>query len=146
MARYSIPPFAMLAIASFGVSALAQAPSSTPDFTVSGSLHDVRVVHTAILLKDGRVLVAGGGQGLYTTEGYDDVPGAELFDPVNGSFTPAGRFVRQSHTGTLPQSGKVLLAGREEVFSTATTESELYDPVTGQFQVAFAGVVRDIAH
>jgi len=106
MSPFSIPQFAMFAIASFGVSALAQSSFSTPDFGVSGSLHDARVVHTATLLRDGRVLVAGGGQGLYTTEGYDNVPGAELFDPVSGSFAPAGTFARQYHTGTLLPSGK----------------------------------------
>ncbi len=134
MVRYPILPFAMLAIASFGVSALAQAPPSSPGFSVSGSLHDARVAHTATLLNDGRVLVAGGGQGPDWLDGYDNVPGAELFDPVSGGFTPAGRFARQFHTGTLLPTGKVLLAGGEGLLFTATSESELYDPVTGQFQ------------
>jgi len=146
MSPFSIPQFAMFAIASFGVSALAQSSFSTPDFGVSGSLHDARVVHTATLLRDGRVLVAGGGQGLYTTEGYDNVPGAELFDPVSGSFAPAGTFARQYHTGTLLPSGKVLLAGGEKNFNTATTESELYDPITGQFQATGSLVVAREAH
>jgi hypothetical protein len=134
MTRYPILPIAILVIASVGVSALAQAPTSTPGFTLSGSLRDARVVHTTTLLNDRRVLVAGGGQGPDWLDGFDNVPGAELFDPVSGSFTPAGRFTRQSYTGTLLPSGKVLLAGGEELLSTATTESELYDPVTGQFQ------------
>ena len=137
-------PFAMLAIASFGVSALAQAPTSTPGFTLSGSLHDARVVHTATLLKDGRVLVAGGGQGPDWLDGYWNVPGAELFDPVSGSFTPAGTFARQSHTATLLPSGKVLLAGGD--LSTTTAESELYDPVTGQFQPTGSLVVARESH
>ena len=146
MTRYPILPIAMLALASFAVSALAQAPTSTPGFTLSGSLHDARVVHTATLLNDGRVLVAGGGQGPDTIDGYDDVPGAELFDPVSGSFTPAGTFARQSHTATLLSSGKVLLVGGEELFSTATTESELYDPVTGQFGPTGSLVVARESH
>jgi len=138
-------PFAMLAIASFGVLALAQAPTSTPGFTLSGSLHDARVVHTATLLNDGRVLVAGGGQGPDTIDGYYDVPGAELFDPVSGSFTPAGTFARQSHTSTLLRSGKVLLAGGEELSNT-TAKSELYDPITGQFQPTGSLVVARESH
>jgi hypothetical protein len=92
------------------------------------------VAHTATLLNDGRVLVAGGGQGPDWLDGYWNVPAAELFDPVSGSFTPAGTFARQFHTGTLLPSRKVLLAGGEELLSTATAESELYDPITGQFQ------------
>jgi hypothetical protein len=144
MTRYSILPIAVLTIASFGVSALAQAPTSPPGFTLSGSLHDTRVVHTATLLNDGRVLVAGGGQGPDWLDGYWNVPGAELFDPVSGSFTPAGTFARQSHTGTLLPSGKVLLAGGED--STTTVESELYDPVTGQFQATGSLVVAREDH
>ncbi len=144
MTRYPILPITMLAIASFAVSALAQAPASTPGFSVSGSLHDARVVHTATLLKDGRVLVAGGGQGPDWLDGYWNVPSAELFDPVSGSFTPAGTFARQSHTGTLLPSGKVLLAGGD--LSTTTAESELYDPVTGQFQPTGSLVVARESH
>jgi len=141
-----ILPFAVLAIVSFGVSALAQAPTSSPGFSLAGSLHDARVAHTATLLNDGRVLVAGGGQGPDWLDGYDNVPGAELFDPVSGGFTPAGTFARQSHTGTLLQSGKVLLAGGEELLLTATAESELYDPVTGQFQPTGSLVVARECH
>jgi Galactose oxidase, central domain len=124
---------AMLAIASFSVSAWAQAPTSPLGFALSGSLHDARASHTATLLNDGRVLVAGGGQGPDTEDGFDNVPGAELFDPVSGSFTPAGTFSRQSHTATLLSSGKVMLAGGEQLSNIATSQSELYDPVTGQF-------------
>jgi hypothetical protein len=102
------------------------------------------VVHTATLLNDGRVLVAGGGQGPDWLDGYDNVPGAELFDPVSGSFTPAGTFARQSHTGTLLRSGKVLLAGGD--LYTTTAESELYDPVTGQFRPTGSLVVARESH
>ena len=141
-----IRPLVMLAIASFGVSALAQAPASIPGFSPSGSLHDARVVHTATLLKDGRVLVAGGGQGPDWIDGYFNVTGAELFDPVSGSFTPAGTFARQYHTGTLLPSGKVLLAGGENTFNAGTTESELYDPIIGQFQPTGSLLVARESH
>jgi len=105
MTRYPILPISMLAIAGFAVSARAQAPTSTPGFTLAGILHDARAVHTATLLNDGRILFAGGGQGPDWLDSYWNVPDAELFEPVSGSFTPAGRFTRQSHTGTLLPSG-----------------------------------------
>jgi len=104
------------------------------------------VAHTATLLNDGRVLVAGGGQGPDWLDGYDNVSGAELFDPASGSFKPAGTFARQSHTATLLHSGKVLLTGGEGTLFTATTESELYDPSSGQFQQTGNLVVARESH
>jgi hypothetical protein len=78
MTRYPILPFAMLAIAGFAVSARAQALTSTPGFTLAGGLHDARVTHTATLLNDGPVLLAGGGQGPDWLDGYWNIPGAAL--------------------------------------------------------------------
>lgn len=46
------------------------------------------MLYTATLLNDDRVLVAGGGQEPDWLDGYFNVPSAELFDPVSGSFTP----------------------------------------------------------
>ncbi len=136
----------MLAVAGFSVSAWAQAPLSTPGFALSGSLHDVRASHTATLLNDGRVLIAGGGQGQDYLDGFENVLGAELFDPVSGSFTPAGTFSRQFHTATLLSSGKVMLAGGEQAYFVSTSQSELYDPVTGQFGANGGMVVAREGH
>ena len=69
---------------------------------------------TATLLKDGRVLVAGG-----VTSISDDVcPGAclrssELYDPATGGFVASGSMVqgRANHTATLLPSGDVLVTG-----------------------------------
>ena len=134
------------AIVSFSVSAWAQGPSPSLGFALSGSLQDARASHTATLLNDGRVLVAGGGQGPDIDDGFDNVLGAELFDPVSGSFTPAGTFSRQFHTATLLSSGKVMLAGGEQLSSIATSQSELYDPIAGQFQPNGGMVVAREGH
>src|SRR5512140_26592 len=103
-------------------------------FTATGSMHAARGHHTATLLPDGRVLIAGG---------YDEpttcLAGAELYDPATGSFTVTGSLAnaRASHTATLLPSGKVLVTGGIS-FGPAggppyLASAELYDPATGTF-------------
>ncbi len=87
------------------------------------SLAHPRAGHTATLLEDGRVLLAGG----FSLDLNDDsttLSSAELFDPVTGTLEPApelgagegGAFQaspRAFHTATRLPGGKVLLAGGE---------------------------------
>ncbi|AKJ02179.1 Branched-chain amino acid ABC transporter, amino acid-binding protein [Archangium gephyra] len=78
------------------------------------SLAEPRAAHTATLLDDGRVLLAGGFR--TGSEGVDStVSSAELFDPVTGTVTqvPALGTARAFHTATRLPGGKVLLAGGE---------------------------------
>jgi len=57
---------------------------ATGTFTSTGSLATARSYHTATLLNDGRVLVAGGyGAAAPLTS-------AEMYDPATGAFSPAG--------------------------------------------------------
>jgi hypothetical protein len=90
---------------------------STGRFAPTGSMTAGRDGHTATLLGDGRVLVAGG-----------DDRSAELFDPTTGSFTPIGSMVvsRAFHSATLLDDGSVLLAGGAWPPNGAT--AELYRP------------------
>ncbi len=105
---------------------------ATGTFTATGNMGGgIRWGHTATLLPDGRVLIAGGavGPGISVT--------AELYDPLTGTFAPAGNMhvARQAHVATLLASGKVLIAGGEErnlPFPQPNT-AELYDPITGTF-------------
>jgi len=83
--------------------------------------------HTATLLKTGKVLIAGLGNGI-----------AELFDPNTGVFTQTGSMVeaRSLHTATLLNDGKVLIAGGINGLPPNTnvlSEAELYDPNWGTF-------------
>ena len=79
---------------------------ATGTFTPTGSLNTARVVHTATLLNNGMVLIAGGYSGDFLTS-------AELYDPVAGTFTPTGSLntARYYHTATLLNNGMVLIAG-----------------------------------
>ncbi|HKD09378.1 MAG TPA: kelch repeat-containing protein [Bryobacteraceae bacterium] len=118
--------------------AMAQSPGS---FAPTGSMTTPRMGHTATLLDNGKVLIAGG---------YQNVPGgqhcegalhgptgdlecvtalnsAELYDPATGTFSPTGNMTGSGlgHTATLLPSGKVLIHwGRS---------AEIYDPSSGLF-------------
>ena len=73
----------------------------------TGRLNTARFVHTATLLQNGMVLVAGG-------IGQTDVPAsAELYDPASRTWTATGSLntARFCHTTTLLQNGMVLVAG-----------------------------------
>jgi hypothetical protein len=79
----------------------------TGTWTPTGSLNTGRRLHTATLLPNGMVLVAGGF-------GFNNVfASAELYDPANGTWTPTGSLntARTEHTATLLPNGMVLVAG-----------------------------------
>ena len=96
-------------------------------WSATGSLADARFAHTATLLPDGTVLVAGGEIGNFVS-----LSSAELYDPATGNWTPTGSLItaRDFHTATLLLDGKVLVTGgNQNGFDTAT--AELYDPASG---------------
>lgn len=92
-----------------------------------------RAWHSATLLSDGQVLVAGGW------DGYDDgwTTGAELYDPLAGTWTRTDsmNFYRYGHTATLLTGGQVLVAGGIDVFEETRT-TELYNLDTGSWTPA----------
>ena len=86
----------------------------------------------AVLLRDGKVLVAGGDADLGTlASGHGD-----LYDAESGQFTLThGSMItpRRYATATLLPSGKVLFAGGSNASNQRLDSAELYDPATGDF-------------
>ena len=103
----------------------------TGKFTRTGSLAQGRARHTATLLDDGRVLIAGGYGG-----GTLSLKSVEIYDPATGKFAAAGSMMvaRRDATATLLSDGRVLIAGGlDENATAALAAAEIYDPATGKF-------------
>src|SRR5262245_51589519 len=94
-----------------------------PSWTATGSMGTARYYHTATLLPNGKVLVAGGHNGITF------VSSAELYDPASGTWTSTGSMgtERVQHTATLLPNGKVLVDGG----GGGSSSAEMYDPRTG---------------
>src|SRR5690242_6606795 len=67
-----------------------------------------RALHTATLLRDGRVLICGGTS---NAQVGGVLASAELYDPAAGTFLPTASMsvARQGHTATLLTNGQVLI-------------------------------------
>ncbi len=101
-------------------------------FIATGSMTTGRVNHTATLLPNGQVLIAGGQHPEYSA-----LASAELYDPGTRTFTTTGSMThaRYGHTATLLPSGLVLVAGGYGD-PGASQNAELFDPATGTFAAA----------
>jgi len=97
----------------------------------AGRMLEPRSGHTATLLPDGKVLIAGGMR-----RNQDFYSSAELYDPATGKFQFTGEMHqrRVGQVAVLLHSGKVLIAAGW-VGQGGTDSAELYDPSTGNFSV-----------
>ncbi len=101
-------------------------------WTLTGSLNTARYLHTATLLPNGMVLVAGG-----LDSNLNALDSAELYDPASGTWTLTGSLntARVAHTATLLPNGMVLVAGGFDTSLNALDSAELYDPASGTWTV-----------
>ena len=111
-----------------GISATTPNSQTPGTWTATGSMTTSRVSHTATLLPNGKILVAGGHDSAGT-----DFSSAELYDLGTGVWISTGSMTtpRQGHIAILLPNGKVLVAGGTIAGCTATGTAELYDPATG---------------
>jgi len=121
-------PFTALLVAGLlaGRSSPALAGSSGT-WAQTGSMSMARAGHTATLLNDGRVLVAGG-----VGSSGGNLASAEIYDPTTGTWTRTADMSqgRAYHTATLLSGGEVLVAGGR---GSGGSSAELYDPVAGRW-------------
>ncbi|MCK9365151.1 MAG: DUF1566 domain-containing protein [Syntrophales bacterium] len=115
-------------------------------FTLTGSMNVPRWGHTATLLPDGKVLIAGGYN--YTSGSHTNLDSAELYDPATGQFTLLASKMsspRRQHTATpftdpTTKAPKILIAGginsggaaQSDTWSV-TNKADLYDVATSTF-------------
>jgi hypothetical protein len=112
-------------------------------WSATGGMSQARQQHTATLLADGKVLVAGGMG--YGWNGSSFIGRAELFDPATGLWSTTGMMMtaRKYHTSTLLTNGKVIVAGGSNTFNETLSSVELYDPESGLWSsIAFMGSAR----
>jgi hypothetical protein len=96
------------------------------------SMTSTRASHSAVVLPDGKVLVAGGQD-----DHFNPLATAELFDPATNTFAPASMNLPAARTyvgAALLPSGKALLAGGFSMGGDAT-HGEIYDPMTSVFSL-----------
>jgi hypothetical protein len=97
----------------------------------AASMLEPRSGHSATLLPNGKILIAGGMR-----RNQDFYKSAELYDPSTGKFAATGEMSerRVGLAAVLLRSGKVFVAGGW-IGHGCTDVAELYDPTTGKFTV-----------
>jgi hypothetical protein len=114
---------------------------ATGTWTATGSLHQSRIAHSATLLPDGRVLVAGGSTDQPPHFADVDTHTAEIYDPATGTWTQTAPMIhaRTSFPAVLTAEGHVMaIGGSIDTGSDVAglTFCETYDPTTDQWTPA----------
>jgi N-acetylneuraminic acid mutarotase len=114
----------------------------TQTMVAGDPLKTERATHTATLLPNGKVLVAGGiGQ-----ISSDRKASTEIYDPVTGFWTAGAAMgtPRGGATATLLPSGKVLMVGGTGIGKA--TDAEIYDPAANSWKPAGATSIARNSH
>lgn len=107
-------------------------------FKATGRMAGPRIAHTATLLSNGIVFLAGGTDGSGTP-----IATAEMFNPATGTFSPTGSMgTARAHfaatllcdLSSLPcNDNRVLVTGGLDTNGQPLATAEIYDPRTGKF-------------
>lgn len=118
----------VLSLLVFAVTLCADKPQSLGKIVENGHMLAPRSGHSATLLHDGRVLIAGG-----IVRNGEFLDSTELYDPAKQTFTPSGKMStrRVGPAAALLHDGRILIAGGWSDGPTAS--AEVYDPGTGKF-------------
>lgn len=108
----------------------------TGTWTLTAPMRHARGRHTAVLLPDGRVLVAGGAAGGAKRAGVNQLASAEIYDPRTGTWAATGSMHTAGHDqgATVLPAGLVLVEGGRND-TVGITDAELYHPHTGTWTV-----------
>jgi hypothetical protein len=117
-------------------------------FSVTGSVFSPGIfgadLYSATLLKNGKVLIAGGMNDFFSPAGR--TAAAELYDPTTGAFTATSSMqsARDAHAAVLLNDGRVLIVGGDGAtcngnfceFAGSLATAELYARSSGTFSAA----------
>lgn len=116
----------------------------TDSWSLAASMRNARSSHTATLLADGRVLVAGGVESS-TADPGTVLASAELYDPATNTWMPAAPMpsARANQSAILLSDHRVLvIGGLDRIFdissspTTGLSTAELFDPATDSWSPA----------
>jgi hypothetical protein len=114
----------------FIVAAFAVSPIALAGFNATGNPMTGRYASVGAPLPGGRVLIAGGFNGVSLASG-------EIYDPATGAFTPTANSLsvaRGFSSVAVLANGKVLIAGGGAYDNSAdVTNAEIFDPATNTF-------------
>lgn len=103
-------------------------------FLPTGTMIQGRTYHTATLMKNGKVLVAGGYDQTASEIG-ENLKSSELYNPATGLWTSTGDLgvVRSLHSATLLDDGRVLATGGSQGPGLTISSAQIYNPATAMW-------------
>ena len=114
-----------------GGTAPPELPAGT--FVQVGRMVDARANHVHVLLRDGRVLMAGGRGKGPSFRAVPRLDTAEIFDPASGEWTQTASMAkkRQLATAHLLEDGLLMVIGGEDLRKEPLRSTEIYDVAAG---------------